>query len=104
MHRNASLLKCLTVSLLILVCPGTSDAWYAASNSGAVLGHDLATTVAVVTDGVIAAGYDYAPGNPQWRIEKRNKTTGALVAGFGTGGVITVNYSAGADGGFFEDP
>lgn len=39
------------------------------------------------------AGYDESPGNndSQWRIEKRDKTTGALIADFGAGGVVESN-------------
>ena len=37
------------------------------------------------------------PGNCQWRIEKRNLSDGALVVGFGTGGVVTNNPSGGRD-------
>ena len=33
----------------------------------------------------------------QWRIEKRDKTTGALVSGFGTGGVVQNNPTNGID-------
>lgn len=48
---------------------------------------------------VVAGGFLYAigldeipgAGDREWRIEKRSTTTGALDAGFGTGGVITVN-------------
>ncbi len=37
------------------------------------------------------------PGPSQWRIEKRALSTGALVAGFGTGGVVTSHPSTGTD-------
>lgn len=36
-------------------------------------------------------------GNSQWRIEKRNMLTGALISGFGSGGVLSTNPSAGND-------
>ncbi|MCI0340355.1 MAG: hypothetical protein L0216_04275 [Planctomycetales bacterium] len=56
---------------------------------------------AVASDGtnLYVVGFDESPGvaNWQWRIEKRSVLTGALVAGFGTGGVLTVNPGAGAD-------
>lgn len=104
MRRNVTFLNglrtiwCFAVSFLVLISPGTSEAWYTASNSGATLGHDMASALAVTADSVIVVGYDYAPGNnSQWRIEKRNKATGALVTGFGTGGVITANHSTGSD-------
>ena len=43
-------------------------------------------------------GYDESPGagNEQWRIEKRNLSDGALVVGFGTGGVVTNDPSTGS--------
>lgn len=51
------------------------------------------------------AGYDNVPGNIEWRLEKRNKTTGALCAGggecaagaFDTDGVVQTNPSSGVD-------
>jgi hypothetical protein len=45
------------------------------------------------------AGDDNSLGaaNAQWRIEKRNMDTGALISGFGTGGVVTTNPTAGND-------
>jgi len=46
-------------------------------------------------------GVDESPGpgsgNYQWRIEKRSLTDGSLVAGFGAGGVVTINPSTGFD-------
>jgi hypothetical protein len=39
-----------------------------------------------------------AAGDFQWRIEKRVCSTGALVAGFGTGGVVNSNPGPGDDG------
>lgn len=49
------------------------------------------------TDYIYSVGYDEAGGDRQWRIEKRSKSTGALVGGFGTGGVVTSDPSSGAD-------
>ncbi|MCI0340374.1 MAG: hypothetical protein L0216_04370 [Planctomycetales bacterium] len=46
---------------------------------------------------VVLVGYDSVPGNRQWRIEKRRTTDGTLDPSFGTGGVVTVNPSAGPD-------
>jgi len=44
-------------------------------------------------------GRDESQGasDDQWRIEKRDKTSGNLVGGFGTGGVVTINPSSSAD-------
>ncbi|MBK5286317.1 MAG: T9SS type A sorting domain-containing protein [Bacteroidia bacterium] len=48
----------------------------------------------ITATAIYVAGTDYGPGNNQWRIEKHDITTGALVSAFGTGGVITFNPSA----------
>jgi N-acetylneuraminic acid mutarotase len=56
---------------------------------------------AIVHDGtnLYIAGFDeqVGAGNPQWRIEKRLMTTGALVNGFGTNGVIQNNITGNND-------
>ncbi len=67
-------------------------------------GDDRARAIADDLDYIYVAGYDTANGN-QWRIEKRNISTGALctstgacAAGeFGSGGTVTSNPSAGSD-------
>lgn len=54
----------------------------------------------IATDGayLYAVGRDANTGTDlRWRIEKRNLTTGALVAAFGTAGVVTVNPTGGED-------
>jgi hypothetical protein len=57
------------------------------------------TSLAVGSDCLYIAGNDYSPGtNSQWRIEKRNLTTGALMVAFDTDGVVTENQSADDDG------
>jgi formylmethanofuran dehydrogenase subunit C len=60
-------------------------------------GSDVIYSIAVDSNYLYAAGYDNAPGNYQWRIEKRDITTGALVSGFGTSGVVQNNPSSGID-------
>jgi hypothetical protein len=59
-------------------------------------GNDIPLSIILDKAGgfVYIAGYDSANGN-QGRIEKRLMTSGALVAGFGTGGVYTFNLSNG---------
>lgn len=48
-----------------------------------------ANAVALDNDALYIAGYDHAGASLyQWRIEKRNRATGELVTGFGTGGVV----------------
>jgi hypothetical protein len=60
-------------------------------------GEDVATAIAIDSNYIYIAGYDESPGNIQWRIEKRNITTGALIAAFDTDGVVVSNPSAGDD-------
>jgi len=52
---------------------------------------------AIISDatGVYIGGYDAT--NCEWRVEKRNLTSGALISAFGTGGVLTSNPSTGCD-------
>ena len=59
--------------------------------------HDAASGIAIDSNAMYVVGYDYGPGNNQWRIEKRSLTDGSLVPGFGTGGVVTSNPSPGDD-------
>ena len=65
--------------------PGTSD--------------DAANAVAEDATGIYVVGHESIAGlDFQWRIEKRNKITGALDTTFGSGtGVVTSNPSAGID-------
>jgi len=58
---------------------------------------DFACAIAIDSTSMYVVGYDYSPGNYQWRIEKRSLTSGDLVSGFGTDGVVTSNNSTGSD-------
>lgn len=40
---------------------------------------------------IYISGEDTKPNNQQWRIEKRDKTTGQLINNFGTNGVLEIN-------------
>jgi len=60
-------------------------------------GTDVAVSIAIDSTAMYVVGYDYSPGNDQWRIEKRSLADGGLVTGFGTGGVITSDPSTGTD-------
>ncbi len=63
-------------------------------------GRDEISIMAVYdTSGFFAIGFDESAGvgDFQWRIEKRALTTGALVAAYGSGGVVTSNPSSGDD-------
>lgn len=57
---------------------------------------DRAFAIAIDSSFMYVVGDDSVPGlsNAQWRIEKRNLLTGALVPGFGTGGVAASNPSS----------
>ncbi len=71
----------------------------------AATGDERPQSIKVDTNYLYVAGYDNVPGNNEWRIEKRNKTTGALCAGggecaagaFDTDGVVQTNPSSGID-------
>jgi hypothetical protein len=63
--------------------------WSVTSNPSS--GSDSAQSVAVDSTGIYVVGYDYAPGNYQWRIEKRSTSTGALIWS------VTSNPSSGSD-------
>ncbi|MCI0340375.1 MAG: hypothetical protein L0216_04375 [Planctomycetales bacterium] len=83
-------------------CDGTLDTAF--GTGGVVVsnpspGADEPTGVLSVGGDLYVVGFDESPGlgDSQWRIEKRSATTGALAAGFGWGGVVTGNPSAGAD-------
>ena len=64
------------------------------------IGNDAINTIATTSGYLFLAGYDSVPGGAspqQWRIEKRNITTGALDTGFDDDGVITFNSTITAD-------
>lgn len=58
-----------------------------------------AVAIAVDSTNLYVIGTDASPGggDTQWRIDKRLLSTGALVSGFGTGGVVVSNPSGSAD-------
>ncbi|TAK89217.1 hypothetical protein EPO04_03930 [Patescibacteria group bacterium] len=60
-------------------------------------GNDEATTVKVDGSYVYVGGYDNSPGNDEYRVEKRDKTTGALVTAFDSDGIFTSNPGSGSD-------
>ncbi len=60
-------------------------------------GSDQILAIAVNTTHVFVAGFDNVPGNNQWRIEKRDIGTGALVTAFDTDGIIQFNPAADID-------
>jgi hypothetical protein len=62
-------------------------------------GDDAARAIAIDSTAMYVVG-DEGPGyygDWAWRIEKRSLTDGSLVQEFGTGGVVTRNYSTGDD-------
>jgi hypothetical protein len=66
-------------------------------NSNPSTSYDRAFAIAIDSTAMYVVGYDGIPGYPQWRIEKRSLTDGGLVSGFGEGGVVQSNPSAGFD-------
>jgi hypothetical protein len=67
-------------------------------NGGVVLSNpttsdDQAYSIAMDSEFIYVAGFDQVPGNSQWRIEKRNKTTGSLVNAFDGDGIVVSNPS-----------
>lgn len=54
-------------------------------------------TVDPSNDAIYVVGNDQAVAAGQWRIEKRSASTGALITGFGTNGVIQRDLSPGDD-------
>jgi hypothetical protein len=63
--------------------------WNQTSNPST--GTDTARGITIDDNYIYIAGTDNIPGNLQWRVEKREKATGDLVAGFGASGVIFFN-------------
>ncbi|HLG35266.1 MAG TPA: T9SS type A sorting domain-containing protein [Bacteroidia bacterium] len=68
--------------------------WNQTSNPGGV---NDANAITGDASGIYVAGTDYSPGNYEWHIEKRDLTTGALIAAFGTGGTVTSNPTSSDD-------
>lgn len=58
---------------------------------------DYASAIAIDSEFIYVAGRDEIPGNREWRIEKRNKTTGALNTSFDGDGIVISNPTSGAD-------
>lgn len=82
----------------------TDGALVAAFGSNGVLqfapGSSSGELLDVIMDGTsfyLVGSDEQNPGDPQWRVEKRSKANGSLIAGFGTGGVLQRNPSAGND-------
>ena len=61
---------------------------------------EILTSVRVDSDYIYLAGYENTDGEyiNVWRMEKRNKYTGELVSGFGSGGVVSFSYGTGEEG------
>ena len=68
--------------------------------------NDEIAAMVIDTNNIYVGGFDYSSGsalNSQSRIEKRDKTTGALVSGFGTSGAVTENPFLGNSNSTVED-
>ena len=70
-----------------------SELWSTFSDPTAA-GNDVAFDVAIDRTGIYVVGYDSVPGNFQWRIEKRDLETGALITSSGTRGVVQNNVAS----------
>ncbi|MBI2096788.1 MAG: hypothetical protein HYT40_01360, partial [Candidatus Sungbacteria bacterium] len=71
-------------------------------NSGIVTsdpstGSDQILAIATTSDAIFLGGFDSTQTNNQWRVEKRDITTGALVTAFAQNGVLILNPSANQD-------
>lgn len=60
-------------------------------------GSDEINAIRVDGNYIYVTGFDTSPGNTQYRLEKRDITTGNLDTGFATSGVYTSNPGSGAD-------
>lgn len=70
---------------------GSPNGWVTSVNG-------IPYAITLDASGIYVAGYDNTLGNDQWRIEKRDLTTGALDGTFGGGtGVVTNNPSSNSD-------
>jgi len=69
--------------------------WSFSEHISPVYGNDVANAVAVDGTGEYIVGFDSASNNGhfEWRIEKRNLTTGAFITTFGTAGAISEHIS-----------
>ncbi len=74
---------------------GFGASGFVTSNPGPA--DDEARSMAMDDQYLYIGGFYNASGDDQWRTEKRDKTTGDLVTGFGTNGVIQDNHSSGED-------
>jgi hypothetical protein len=72
--------------------PGFGDNGVQISNPST--SSDSLKDIAINSDYIFAAGYDYDGGDMRARIEKRSITTGALITAFGNNGVATYNPSS----------
>lgn len=60
----------------------------------------LIYAIVVDSSAIYVAGSDNCGSGSQWRIEKRDRTSGALISSFGTNGIVTSDPSASADGAY----
>jgi hypothetical protein len=58
---------------------------------------NAAKSIKTDASGIYIGGFDFLPGSKEFRLEKRDLNTGALITGFGTGGVITSNPTSNDD-------
>jgi hypothetical protein len=73
---------------------GTNGVVTSSSGTG---NQNYAYGIAADSSGIYVVGANDSPGNTQWRIEKRDLTSGALITSFGTSGVVSVNPSGNSE-------
>lgn len=71
-----------------------NSVWIATSVTGNGPGVNRAHGLVLDGSSIYVAGFDGVNGNVGWRIEKRDKSNGTLVNGFGSNGVVTRQLSA----------
>lgn len=93
---SVALLLCVAMVALFPSAAAKAQALFGVVTSDPTVGNDEAQYAATDSMFVYTVGYDSNGGN-EWHIEKRKKTTGALVSTFGDGGIVTENPTAGSD-------
>lgn len=77
---DGALVSAFGTSGVVEIDPGTNPAYW---------------DMAVDANYIYMVGLDFVPGNLEWRIEKRDISTGALVTAFDTDGVVNSNPGSG---------
>jgi len=90
--KYSTLVNGFTYSIPGILDPGFGTSGILTTNPST--GYDSICAVCVDSNYIYIAGHDSAPGDYEWRIEKRSKIDGSIVTSFGTSGVVSVNPSS----------